>query len=202
VCQECDDLRAPAGKSELGSYARAVPRPLRAFVEGIYHLSSHGSDDRHLFLTVEDRRRFLDRLALVNQRFSLRLVSYVLLGNHYHALLHTPGKVVSTALQQLHGWYSLTSNQRHGRSAHLFRAHCFAREITSDADLLVTCRYLAWNPVEAGLSADPFSWPWSSTAASAGLVEPAIPLDPAPLRAALGDRDDWRARYREFIEAR
>lgn len=179
-----------------------MPRPLRAFVEGIYHLSSHGSDTRHLFLTTEDRTAFLDRLALVIARFSLRLVSYTLLGNHYHVVLFTPGAVVSSALQQLHGWYSLTHNQRHGRGAHLFRAHCFAREITSDADLLVTCRYVAWNPVEAGLSADPFSWPWSSTAATAGLVEPAIPLDLSPLRAALGDRDDWRRRYREFIEAR
>ena len=179
-----------------------MPRPLRAFVEGIYHLSSHGSDTRHLFLTTEDRTAFLDRLAFVIARFSLRLVSYTLLGNHYHVLLFTPGAVVSSALQQLHSWYSLTHNQRHGRGAHLFRAHCFAREITSDADLLVTCRYVAWNPVEAGLSADPFAWPWSSTAASAGLVEPAIPLDPSPLRAALGDGDDWRRRYREFIEDR
>jgi REP-associated tyrosine transposase len=178
-----------------------MPRPPRAFVEGIHHLSSHGSDERHLFLTGEDRGSFLDRLAFVIARFSLRLVSYTLLGNHYHVVLFTPGAVVSSALQQLHGWYSLTHNQRHGRGAHLFRAHCFAREITSDADLLVACRYVAWNPVEAGLSADPFSWPWSSTAATAGLAEPAIPLDLSPLRAALGDRDDWRRRYRDFIEA-
>ncbi len=34
-----------------------------------------------------------------------------------------------------------------------------------------------------------------------GLAGPAIPLDPGPLRAALGDRDNWRRRYREFIEA-
>lgn len=178
-----------------------MPRPLRAFVEGIYHLSSGGSDTRHLFLDTEDRTSFLDRLALVLERFTLRLIAYVLLGNHYHLVLTTPGAGVSSAMQQLHTWYSLRHNRRHGRSAHLFRAHFFGRELTSDADLLVTCRYLAHNPVVAGLCADPFSWPWSSTAASAGLVEPAIPLDPGPLRAALGDRPDWRRRYREFIEA-
>jgi putative transposase len=178
-----------------------MPRPPRAFVDGIYHVASHASDTRHLFLSRDDRTTFLDRFALVMERFSLRLVAYALLGNHYHLVLATPDGRVSTALQQLHSWYSRTHNRRHGRSAHLFRAHFFARELRSDADLLGACRYVAHNPVSAGLCPDPFSWPWSSTAASAGLAEAAIPLDPGPLRAAFGDRTDWHRRYREFIEA-
>jgi putative transposase len=178
-----------------------MPRPPRAFVDGIYHLSSHGSDIRDLFLSANDRATFLGRLAAVSERFGLPLIAYALLGNHYHLVLATPDGRISSALQQLHGWYSRTHNRRHRRSAHLFRAHCFARELRSDADLLVACRYVAHNPVEAGLSTDPFSWPWSSTAASAGLAEPAIPLDPGPLKAALGDGDDWQRHYREFIDA-
>jgi putative transposase len=176
-----------------------MPRAPRAFVEGIYHLSSHGSDTRYLFLSPYDRETFLDRLALVIGRFDLRAIAYALLGNHYHLVLATPGGGVSSALQQLHGWYSLTRNRRHGRTAHLFHAHFFARELTSDEDLLATCRYVAHNPVEAGLCHDPFAWPWSSTAASAGLAPSALPLDPSPLRAALGDGADWQRRYRAFI---
>jgi putative transposase len=178
-----------------------MPRPPRAFVEGIYHLASHGSDTRHLFLVPEDRTTFLDRLALVIERFDLRLVAYALLGNHYHLVLGTPGAQISSALHQLHTWYSRTHNRRHGRTAHLFRAHFFAREVRSDSDLLGTCRYVARNPVAAGLCRDPFDWPWSSTRASAGLDEATIPLDAGPLRAALGDGDDWQRRYRRFIEA-
>jgi putative transposase len=178
-----------------------MPRPPRAFVEGIYHLAAHASDARDLFLSGDDRTTFLDQLALVIERFNLPLISYALLGNHYHLVLTTPGGRISSALQQLHTWYSCTHNRRHERSAHLFRAHFFARELRSDEDLLGACRYVAHNPVAAGLANDPFSWPWSSTAASAGLVDPPIPLDPDPLRAALGDTDDWQARYRGFIEA-
>ena len=177
-----------------------MPRPPRAFVEGIHHLAPHASDNRHLFLSSDDRKAFLGRLALVIERFSLSLVAYTLLGNHYHLVLTTPGGRVSSAVQQLHWWYSRTHNRRHERCAHLFRAHFFAREVTSDEDLLVACRYVAYNPVTAGLSDDPFSWPWSSTAASAGLSEPTIALDPGPLRAALGDSNDWQHRYRRFIQ--
>ena len=178
-----------------------MPRPPRAFVEGIYHLSSHASDTRSLFLSGEDRTSFLDRLALVIERFELRLVEYALLSNHYHLVLGTPGGRISSALQQLHAWYSRAHNLRHGRRAHLFLAHFFARELKSDEDLLVTCRYVAHNPVAAGLCDDPFAWPWSSAAACAGLGDPPIPLDSGPLRAALGDNDDWRRRYREFVAA-
>jgi putative transposase len=176
-----------------------MPRPPRAFVEGIYHLAAHGSDIRDLFLNSDDRTTLLNRLALVNQRFSLGLVSYALLDNHYHLVLGTPGGRISTAIQQLHGWYSLIHNRRYERSAHLFRAHFFARELTSDADLLGACHYVAHNPVAAGLCRDPFAWPWSSTAATAGLAKPAIPLDHSPLQAAFGDSPDWQKRYAESI---
>jgi putative transposase len=177
-----------------------MSRPRRAFAEGIYHVSSHASDTRDLFLSTEDRTSFLDRFAFVLQRFDLALIAYALLSNHYHGIVFTPGGRISTALQQLHTWYSRTYNRRHERSAHLFRAHFFARDITGDDDLLTTCRYVAHNPVAAGLTDDPFAWRWSSAAASSGLVEPMIPLDPGPLRAALGDSNDWRRRYHRFIQ--
>ncbi len=170
-------------------------------MEGTYHVISHASDTRSLFLSGDDRTRFLDRLARILERFDLRLVEYALLGNHYHMVLGTPGGRISSAMQQLHTWYSRTHNRRHGASAHLFLAHPFARELKSDEDLLVACRYVAHNPVAAGLSRDPFSWPWSSAAANAGITASAIPLDEGPLRAALGDTDDWQRRYRRFIEA-
>jgi putative transposase len=177
-----------------------MSRPRRVFAEGIYHFSSHASDTRLLFLGSDDRTTFLLRLALVFARFELALIAYALLGNHYHGVVFTPGGRISTALQQLHTWYSRTYNRRHEHTAHLFRAHFFAREVTSDEDLLATCRYVAHNPVAAGLTDDPFAWPWSSAAATAGLAEPMIPLDSSPLRAALGDSDDWQRRYRRFID--
>jgi REP element-mobilizing transposase RayT len=177
-----------------------MPRPPRAFVEGIYHLGSHGSDTRRLFLSDRDRATFLGRLALILERFELQLVAYTLLGNHYHLVLMIPDARASKAFQQLHTWYSRWHNLTHGRSAHLFCAHFFARELTSDADLLTVCRYLAYNPVTARLAPDPFSWRWSSTAATAGLARPMLALDSGPVRAALGDSADWASRYRAFIE--
>jgi putative transposase len=175
-------------------------RPPRAFVAGIYHVGSHGSDERFLFLTDGERHVFLKGLASVVERFELGLVAYTLLGNHYHLLLRIPDARLSKAMQELHTWYSRLHNKLNGRTAHLFRTHFFAREIESDEDLVWTAHYLAWNAVLAGLAPSPFAWPWSSAAATAGLAPPAVPLELTPLRDALGARPDWRRRYRDLIE--
>jgi REP element-mobilizing transposase RayT len=178
-----------------------VARPLRAFQAGIYHIGSHGSDKRSLFLRDGEREVFLEGLGQVLESFELGLVSYTLMGNHYHLLLRVTDGRVSKAMQRLHTWYSRLHNKLNGRSAHLFLAHFFAREMESDEDLLSTARYLAWNPVEAGLVSEPFAWRWSSAAATAGLAKPALALDLAPLRAALGETPNWQRRYRRVHRA-
>ena len=177
-----------------------MARRPRNLYEGIYHLAARGSDTRQLFVRDEDREEFLERLAAIWEHFELALLSYVLMGTHYHALVRTPDARLSRALQHLHTEYSRWHNRRHRRGAHLFRAHAMTKEIASDRQLVAACRYLALNPVEAGLVDDPLDWPWSSARAHAGLEEPWIPLAESDLRAAFGDADDWRERYRSTID--
>ncbi|MGB2875566.1 MAG: transposase [Gaiellaceae bacterium] len=177
-----------------------MARRPRVLVAGIYHLAAHGSDTRRLFLSDDDREDFLDRLALTCERFELSLIAYVLLGNHYHALLRIPDGRLSEALQRLHTEYSRWHNRRHRRSAHLFRAHPSTREIASDEQLVAASRYLALNPVEAGLAGDPLEWPWSSAGAHAGLEQPRIPLAENDLQGAYGGAADWRDNYRAQLQ--
>lgn len=171
-----------------------MPRKARAYTEGLFHFAAHGSDLRYLFSSDEDREDFLERLAAVCACFELALLSYALMGTHYHTILAIPDQRVSQALQRLHTEYSRHCNRRWGRSAHLFRAHPLARMIESDEDLVGTARYVARNPVEAGLVRDPLAWPWSSARAHAGLEPPRIPLAEEALRAAFGG-STWRRNY-------
>jgi putative transposase len=175
-------------------------RPPRLFTDGVYHVASHGSDNRQLFYDNGDRREFLSRLGLTFWKLELELISYVLMGNHYHSLVYTPDDRLSRGLKEVHGGYSRAHNKRHNRGFHLFRAHCFARRIADNDDLLATSRYLALNPVEAGFVVHPLDWPWSSARVHAGLEPPTIPLNEDKLRAAFDDNPHWRDRYREFIE--
>ena len=185
----------------MNAYCGVVPRPPRAFRDGIFHLYVHASDTRFLFVNEDDRVIFLVTLTTVFARFGLVPIAYTLMGNHYHLILYTPDERLSVAMQQLHTQYSRGHNRRHERSAHLFRARFGAREITDARQLLNAARYIARNPVDARLVADPFAWPWGSARAHAGLDQPSTPLDETPLRAAFDGEDDWRERYSRFVTA-
>jgi putative transposase len=178
-----------------------MPRRPRDFAEGFYHVACQASDTRFLFLSDAERELFLDALTETFERFDLSVVTYTLMGTHYHLVLLIPDSRLSTALQRLHTWYSRRHNTCRGREAHLFRSHFFARQLTSDDDLLGACRYVARNPVEAGLVKHPLDWRWSSARAHAGLERPRIPLYEEPLRAAFGGGPNWRASYVDCIEA-
>jgi len=58
------------------------------------------------------------------------------------------------------------------------------KQITTDRQLVAACRYLALNPVEAGLVTDPLAWPWGSARVHAGLEPPRITLAENDLRTA------------------
>jgi REP element-mobilizing transposase RayT len=171
----------------------------RQYAEGIYHVAAHGSDDRVLFHDDNDRRAFLAHLETTFALLELEVVSFVLMTNHHHLIVATPDARLELGLQQLHGGYSRIHNRRHGRTAHLFRAHSFARRIEDDDDLKWTDRYIARNPLEAGIVTDPLDHYWSSAPAHAGMSRPLIRLHEAPLRAAYDNVPDWRRRYVETV---
>jgi putative transposase len=177
-------------------------RPLRIFPpDGVYHVASRGSDRRPIFRLDEDREIFLERLQLTVERYRLPCLAYCLMDNHYHLIVITPDARLSAAMQELNGGYSKRFNAIHERSAHLFRNRFMAQLIDSDSYLLTACRYVAHNPVRAGLCQEPSTWKWSSYRATVGIDPAQRFLDERLLAGALGGGDRWRDRYREFVEA-
>src|SRR3954468_11091588 len=176
-----------------------MARRPREFAAGVFHTSAHGSSHRELFLDDFDRHAFLDLLSVTWAKLGLELISYVLMTNHYHAVTWIPDLRLSMALKILHGRYSFHQNKRHRDSAHLFRAHCFARRVRNDDDLLATEHYVAHNPVKEGIVLYPLDWPWGSARAHAGLDESTVLFSDQRLRGAFGMRGDWRKRCAAFI---
>ena len=79
-----------------------MPRKPRTYTDGLFHFAAHGSDLRYLFSSDKDREDFLNLLAVVCLRYELAVLSYALMGTHYHTILVIPGEIVSQALQRLH----------------------------------------------------------------------------------------------------
>jgi hypothetical protein len=64
--------------------------------------------------------------------------------------------------------YAQLFHERHGSGGHLFQSRFGSKLVASDQQLAQLLRYIARNPVRAGLCADPAAWPWSS---HAGLLD-------------------------------
>jgi REP element-mobilizing transposase RayT len=143
-----------------------MPRRLRQETEGaVHHVYARGNDRRRIFLDDIDRCAYLRRLGETTVRMGWRCLSYCLMDNHVHLLIETPEPNLAAGMQRLHGGYAQLFNERHGRSGHVFQGRYGAVRIEDEAQLWTTVRYIAQNPLEAGLVSAVDSWEWSSHAA-------------------------------------
>ena len=179
-----------------------MSRPLRVNAPGLFHhVMARGNNKMDIFLDDKDREKFLEILENVLVRYTLLCLAYCLMRNHYHLVLRTALPNLSAAIRQLNGVYAQWWNFRHRRVGHVTQGRFKAQIIQEEGYLLQVCRYVALNPVRAGLVTSPRDWRWSSYAATIGAA-PAPPLvDSAPLLAHFdADGEEARTLYAGFVE--
>jgi REP element-mobilizing transposase RayT len=177
-----------------------MPRRPRDEVEGgIYHVFARGNGQQEIFVDDDDRRLYLRLLGKVVLKQRWLCLAYCLMDKHVHLLIETPEANLAAGMQRLHGLYAQTFNERHGWSGHVFQGRYGSVPMKTDAQLWTVVRYIARNPVEAGLCADPGGWAWSSHAATVGTRPPRW-LDVARLLDFFGAAGgDPRERYAAFV---
>lgn len=141
----------------------SMTRPLRIeFPSALYHVASRGNNKQDIYRNDGDRELFLQVLKKTIERYGWLCHAYCLLTNHYHLLIETPKANLAIGMRQVNGVYSRRSNKIHGSCGHVFQGRYFSKLIEKDEHFLAALRYIALNPVEAGLSKEPGSWKWSS----------------------------------------
>lgn len=154
-----------------------------------HHVTQRGNRREPVFFCDDDYRLYLDLLREWAGKAKTQIWAYCLMPNHVHLILtpKTPGGLRAT-LGETHRRYTRHINFRKGWRGHLWqeRFHSF----TMDEEHLIACaRYVALNPVAAGLAAQPEDWPWSSAKAHlTGEQDGITALDPLAARIT-----DWRA---------
>jgi REP element-mobilizing transposase RayT len=150
-----------------------------------------------MVLDNEDRELWVKALGIVVDRFGLVVMAWCLNTTHWHMLVKTPHGNIADAIHWLNSVYAHGFNQRYERRGHLFGKRYDAWVIQTDSHLLNTARYIAWNPVKAGLAARPSAYRWGSYGATAagGYAWPANGSDDLLILAG------GREAYIEFVEA-
>lgn len=165
----------------------SVPRTARQLPPGVaYHLTTRGTNKRAIFIDDVDRQRFLGYLGVVTNRYGLSVLSYCLMGNHVHLLVRGNPEEVSAGMRDLLGTYARRFNRRARRSGHLFGERFHHVAVTSHDQIVATIRYVALNPVRAGMVESPEDWPWSSYAAILAGKVPSGTIDVTALLCVFG----------------
>src|SRR5258708_38928519 len=98
-------------------------RPPRVFhPNDIYHLTSHGIDDRPIVRDDIDRQEFCMRVRRVALSEGWEIYASCLIDTHYHLLIGPTLGRVSDGMKLLNGGHSRAFNERHGRRGALFES--------------------------------------------------------------------------------
>jgi putative transposase len=150
-----------------------------------HHVTQRGNRRQPLFLGDDDYALYRDLMAERLRANGVTCLAWCLMPNHVHLILApaTP-EGLSRAIGEAHRRYTAFFNARARMTGHLFQGR-FGSVAMDEPHLLAAVRYLAFNPVRAGLARRVEDWPWSSARAHLagrddGLVTVRPVLDLAP----------------------
>jgi putative transposase len=141
-----------------------MPRRKITFTKGhYYHIYNQGAYAHNLFVEDDNYQYVLRQTRRYAHRFSITVIAYVLMPNHYHFLLRQDGDVPLYELPaRVFGGYSRAVNKRYGWRGTMFRGRFHAKPVRDDAYFLQLCRYIHANPVRHGFVTQPDEWRYSN----------------------------------------
>jgi putative transposase len=180
-----------------------MARPQRITVAGgTYHVVARGNAKQPIYLDDTDRRSFLGILRDAVDAFEWKCLTYCLMPNHYHLVARTIQSNLSQGMKRINGLYAQRFNRRHDRCGHLFQGRFGATLIESDAHMLEVLRYVALNPVRAGLASRAEEWAWNGHREVIGLAQPKLVSMPDVLAPFGGMTGTALSGYQDFVESR
>ena len=156
-----------------------------------YHVTQRGNRRGQVFFNDEQRQAFLDDLGHYSARHALEILAYCLMDNHVH-LVAVPGTADSLhhALKPVHLLHAQRINKFRQWTGHLWQDR-FHSTALDERHFWTAIRYVARNPVEAGIVRRPERYRWSSVAAHCGRrVDPLLTTSSRWLRV-LSEMSDW-----------
>jgi putative transposase len=152
-----------------------------------HHVTQRGNRRQLLFLEDTDYALYRDLMAERCKANGVTCWAYCLMPNHVHLILTpTTTEGLSKAVGEAHRRYTAFFNARARVTGHLFQSR-FSSSAMDERHCLAAMRYLAFNPVRAGLVKQPADWAWSSAGAhlkkrndALVKVKPLLELAPDP----------------------
>lgn len=128
----------------------------------LYHIVSRGNNQRRIFRSGRDYKKFLHILEKTKEKYPFYLYSYNLLPNHYHLGIETQEVSISKIMHQINNFYAKYFRRRYGGLGHLFQGRFFSSLIDKNPYFWALACYIDLNAIDAGLAQKPEDYRWSS----------------------------------------
>lgn len=139
-----------------------MARPLRRDLpDGFFHITTRGVAQTLVHRDRDDYAAALRLLVLVVRRFDWEVHALCLMPTHHHVVVRCTREQLSRGMHCFNGRYAQAFNDRHNRHGGLFGDRFVSRVVEDEDYVREACRYVARNPVRAGLCDDVRDWPWS-----------------------------------------
>lgn len=140
-----------------------MPRHARELGEtGMYHVMVACADGEMLFRDNEDRFAFLERLHEKRIKFQFRILSYCLVDQAYHLILHEHKSNLSTIMKSLNVSYAAYMHKKYGLIGSIFKDRYKSECLHKMDDLLECIVHVHMQPVEHHLVDVIEQYQWSS----------------------------------------
>jgi len=162
-----------------------------------------GIEQTKIFQNKTDRDDFLKRMAELCQAGHLIIYAWVLMDNHFHLLVRTGNRSISTGMRKLLTGYVVNFNRRHKRHGHLFQNRYKSIICEDDPYLLELTRYIHLNPLRGGMveSLNALDkYPWSGHAVVMGKMNREWQNRDTVLAYFGRRRREAIRRYEEFVK--
>ncbi len=130
-----------------------------------YHIYNRGNNKEDIFKEVVNYYYFLDLMKKYIVPVT-DVLSYCLMKNHFHLLIHTKeletGRTFSQSLSNLCNAYTKAINKKYNRTGSLFQVRFKRKKVTDEKYLKQLIVYINLNPVYHEFENDIYAYQYSS----------------------------------------
>jgi len=141
-----------------------MPRIARFIEEnGFYHIISRSLNDTHILKDDKDFIYFMKLASVAKKQYPFHLYHYAVMNTHFHFVIQAfSHEMLSKGLSYIKWLYTSWCRKRYGWKGPLWRERYTSIPIENE-DYLYNCgMYIEYNPVRAGICANPADYRFSS----------------------------------------
>ena len=178
-----------------------MPYRKREFGKGGYfHVFNRGVNKEEIFFSKENYLYFLSLVRKYSELYSITIIAYCLMPNHFHLLLRQDNDVpISKFINVTLNAYVQGVNKQLDRKGPLFEGRFKHIKIENPKYLIHLCRYIHLNPVSAAIVKDPGDWANSNYLEWIGLRNGKL-QDADFIASQFKDRKDYKSFCLDLID--